>query len=106
MNYIYKDERIDINIKAKDIDKLVKELEDKIYANGMYRKMCGSNDITVELDEDETDVAFEELEDGEDWRLIFKVTHNQYEEDSGSSEWWKITVDVDKDLKIKNVEVY
>lgn len=95
-----------VRISAKDVERLQKELEAKINSVGGYGAMCGSHDVTVELDEDETDIAFEELEEGEEWRLIFKVTHNHYEEDSGSSEWWKITVDVDKDLKIKKVEVY
>lgn len=94
-----------IKISGKKIEKLIKELEIKIYNEGLYHKMGGSWDISVEFDEDRTDETFEELEEGEDWRLMFKVTARCYEEDGGHSDWWSIYVDVDKKLNIKKCEV-
>jgi len=95
-----------ITISRESIEKLCRELESKIYNSGMYRKLSGNWDILVLLDDEYTEEAFEEMEEGEDWRLIFQVTATNNEEEHQTKNSWRINVDVDKDLNIKKIEEY
>jgi hypothetical protein len=88
----------------KQLEKLVKQLEVKIYNNGLYSKMCGSWDISCEIDEDEFDEYLDEHEKDNDWIIPVNVTATCYEEDGGHSDWWNINVFVDKDCNIKKIE--
>ena len=93
-----------MELNDNKIKALEKELEVRIYDSGLYRKRSGSWDIYVELDEDSTDISIEEKEEGDNLKLVFKVTAKCYEEDGGHSNWWNVIVEVDDNYKIIKIE--
>lgn len=88
----------------KKLTEFSKKLENMIYNAGYYRKMCGSNDITVELDYETTEEYLDEHEDGEGYVLHYKITHSQEDECGGRTEYWYIDIEVDKQLNILKID--